>query len=709
MTAPSRPERPRSGGSGYSVGIDIGGTFTDVVVADHAHARLYTAKHLTTPADPAQGVLGALDLALTAAGLAAEALTRSVHATTLATNLILERQGANVAYITTDGFGDLLVIGHDRRGDADKFNLLYDKQPPLVPRRRTVEVRERLSATGEVVVPLDEAQAEAAIVELLAREPVDAVAVCFLHSHANPEHERRVGAIVRRLRPQLFVTLSSEVWPEYRELPRANTTVVSAYVGPTVTRYIEQLERRLTERGVRVGLQIMQSSGGTTSAASAAKRPIQLIESGPAAGVIAAAYAGGRCGIDDLISFDMGGTTAKAGVVTNGKPSITNDFAVGGYASAGLKRVATGYAVKLPVVDLAEVGAGGGSIARVDPGGIVRVGPDSAGSEPGPACYARGGVLPTVTDANLVLGYLNADYFLGGAMQVSLEAARVAVDEHLAQPLGLTIEEAAAGVHEIVNANMAAAIRVVTIERGIDPRGFTLVASGGAGPAHVVRLAEAFDIAQVLVPANPGVGSAIGLVVSDVVFDSVRTRVLSHADIDPAVIDALYRELTDTARSQVRAEGFDDSAIRVEREIDVRFRHQAHELGVPLDDGAITPATLVQAEAAFRDTYERLYGVRPGDPVEFVNYRVRAVGRVDKPDWAVDAQAHGPATPLNQRAVYFGEHEGFIDTPVYRRGSLAPGHTIEGPAIVEEPTSSIVVPPKWTASVDQRLNLIIRR
>ncbi|MEO8696380.1 MAG: hydantoinase/oxoprolinase family protein [Acidimicrobiales bacterium] len=698
-----------TGPSGYSVGIDIGGTFTDVVVADHANARLYTAKHLTTPSDPAQGVLGALDLALTAAGLAAESLTRSVHATTLATNLILERQGANVAYITTDGFGDLLVIGHDRRGDADKFNLLYDKQPPLVPRRRTVEVIERLSATGEVVVPLDEAQAEAAIVALLAREQVDAVAVCFLHSHANPEHERRVGAIVRRLRPELFVTLSSEVWPEYRELPRANTTVVSAYVGPTVTRYIEQLEHRLAERGVRVALQIMQSSGGTTSAASAAKRPIQLIESGPAAGVIAAAYAGGRCGIDDLISFDMGGTTAKAGVVTGGKPSITNDFAVGGYASAGLKRVATGYAVKLPVVDLAEVGAGGGSIARVDPGGIVRVGPDSAGSEPGPACYSRGGLLPTVTDANLVLGYLNADYFLGGAMQVSLEAARAAVDEHLAQPLGLTIEEAAAGVHEIVNANMAAAIRVVTIERGIDPRGFTLVASGGAGPAHVVRLAEAFDIPQVLVPANPGVGSAIGLVVSDVVFDSVRTRVFLHADIDPAVIDALYCELTDAARSQVRAEGFDDANIRIEREIDVRFRHQAHELGVPLDDGEITPATLVQAEASFRDTYERLYGVRPSDPVEFVNYRVRAVGRVDKPDWAVDAQAHGAATPVSQRAVHFGEHDGFIDTPVYRRSSLAPGHVIEGPAIVEEPTSSIVVPPKWTASVDQRLNLIIRR
>jgi N-methylhydantoinase A len=314
-----------------------------------------------------------------------------------------------------------------------------------------------------------------------------------------------------------------------------------------------------------------------------------------------------------------------------------------------------------------------------------------------------------VTDANLVLGYLNADYFLGGAMQVSLEAARAAVDEHLALPLGLTIEEAAAGVHEIVNANMAAAIRVVTIERGIDPRGFTLVASGGAGPAHVVRLAEAFDIPQVLVPANPGVGSAIGLVVSDVVFDSVRTRVLSHADIDPAVIDALYRELTDAARSQVRAEGFDDENIRIEREIDVRFRHQAHELGVHLDDGEITPATLVQAEAMFRDTYERLYGVRPSDPVEFVNYRVRAVGRVDKPDWAVDAQAHGPATPVSQRAVHFGEHEGFIDTPVYRRSSLAPGHVIEGPAIVEEPTSSIVVPPKWTASVDQRLNLIIRR
>ena len=692
----------------YSVGIDIGGTFTDLVLADHAAATLHAKKVLTTPQDPARAVIEGLEQLLGDVGLTARGITRCTHATTLATNVVLERRGARVAYVTTRGFGDLLVIGQERRGDEDKFNLAFEKRPPLVPRNRTLEISGRIGADGVVVEPLDEAQAVEAISGLLARETIDAFAVCFLHAYANPEHERRVGVLIARMCPDKFVALSSDVWPEYRELPRANTTVVSAYVGPTVQRYVEQLESRLRALGLNVGLQIMQSSGGTTSAEAAARRPIQLVESGPAAGVIAATVVGRRCGVDDLISFDMGGTTAKVSAVKGGKPSITHDFAVGGYASAGLKRVAAGYAVKLPVIDLAEVGAGGGSIARVDAGGVLRVGPESAGSEPGPACYLLGGSRPTVTDADLVLGYLNSRYFLGGTMTVSLEAAKAAVEEYLAEPLGLSVHEAAAGVYEIVNANMAAAVRFVTIERGIDPSEFTLVASGGAGPAHVARLAEAFGIRRLLVPADPGVGSAIGLIVSDAQVDMVQTRVIRFGQADPSEIQAHFESLAAAARQQLRDQGFDDAAIGIERAIDVRFVHQAHELEVVLEDGPITREKLAEAEKGFRQLYGSLYGVWPDDPVEFVNYRVRSVGTVDKADWLVDERASGPALPFDERSVYYGDQDGFADTPVYRRASLLPGHLIEGPSIVEEPTSSLLIPRKWTATIDQRLNLVIQ-
>lgn len=702
------------------VGIDIGGTFTDVVVVEERAgepARLYAAKHLTTPENPADGALAALDLALDEAAAQPTHVERIVHATTLATNLVLERRGAAIGYVTTEGFGDLLVIGHERRGDADKFNLEYEKQPPLVPRRRTVEIRERIGADGRVVRPLDEVHAAAALASLLEREPVEAIAICFLHAHANPAHEQQVAALVQRMRPDLHVTLSSEVWGEYRELPRANTTVVSAYVAPTVARYLDGLEQQLGARGVRTRLQVMRSNGGTTGVATAMRRPIQLIESGPAAGVIAAAYVGARCGIDDLISFDMGGTTAKAGLVQGGKPTIVNEFAVGGTASVGIKRVTTGYEVKLPVIDLAEVGAGGGSIAYVDTGGILRVGPDSAGSLPGPACYRRGGTRPTVTDANVVLGYVNPDYFLGGTMAIDADAARDALDEHVARPLGFDVVQAAAGIYEIVNANMAGAIRMVTVERGIDPRGFTLVASGGAAPAHVARLAEEFGIAQVLVPADAGVGSAVGLVASDVVIDHVRTAVVDGEAIDGAVlatIGAVYRDLEAAGRAEVEAEGFAAERIDVERSIDVRFRHQAHELTVPLRDatGSTTPlaaADLDAATGAFRALYAQLYGVDPADPVEFVNYRVRVIGRVNKPDRASTDRAVAPPHPYATRPVYFAEHGEHIVVPVHRRDALLPGHHVEGPAIIEEQMTTIVVPPRSDATIDAWRNVRITR
>ena len=682
-----------------ALGIDIGGTFTDLVLINRANSHINTAKVLTTPNDPATGVLTGIAELLADTEHDPAEVSQVVHATTLATNLILERKGGPVAYVTTAGFGDILIIGNERKGDAEKYDLFYTKQDPIVPRRRTVDVVERTGADGSEVVPLDMEQARMALADLLAREPVEAVAVCFLHSYANGDHERQVADIIAELDPEMYVAVSSEVWPEYRELPRACTTVMSAYVGPAVTRYIARLDQELAQQGIGARLQIMGSSGGIISAATVARRPVQLVESGPAAGVMAAAHIGRLSGIDDLISFDMGGTTAKAGLVRGGQTAIAHEFFVGGTASSGVKQINTGYPIKIPVIDLAEVGAGGGSIAYLDSGGALRVGPDSAGAEPGPACYDRGGTQPTVTDADLVLGYLNPGFFLGGRMAIRADLAHAAVAE-LAKPMGLSPEEAAAGVYEVVNATMAAAVRVVTLERGIDPRDFTLLASGGAAGVHVARLAEEFGIAEVVIPANPGVGSAVGLLASDVVTDHVRTQVIDSVGVDADVIKAIYAELEAVAVAEIEAEGFAADEIALEREIDIRYHHQAHELTVHLHGSDLDDAT-----NAFNELYEQLYGIRQTDPVEFVNYRVRVIGPVPKPDWSTDEVAAQPPVPLSYRPAWFGGE--MADTPVYRRHTLLPGPTIAGPAIIEETSSTLVVPEGWTASTNRHLSLVI--
>ena len=683
-----------------ALGIDIGGTFTDVVMIDRSDGSICTAKVLTTPDDPAAGVLDGIAELLAEAGYDPPEVSQVVHATTLATNLILERKGGPVAYVTTAGFGDILIIGNERKGDAEKYDLFYTKQPPIVPRRRTVDVVERTGADGSVVVPLDVEQARTSLADLLAREPVEAVAVCFLHSYANGDHERQVADIIAELNSDLYVAVSSEVWPEYRELPRACTTVMSAYVGPTVTQYIARLNEELAHQGIGARMQIMGSSGGIISAATVARRPVQLVESGPAAGVMAAAHIGRLSGIDNLISFDMGGTTAKAGLVRDGQAAIAHEFFVGGTASSGVKQINTGYPIKIPVIDLAEVGAGGGSIAYLDSGGALRVGPDSAGAEPGPVCYDRGGAQPTVTDADLVLGYLNPDFFLGGRMAIRADLALAALTE-LAEPMGLTSEEAAAGVYEVVNATMAAAVRVVTLERGIDPRDFTLLASGGAAGVHVARLAEEFGITKVVVPANPGVGSAVGLLASDVVTDHVRTQVIDSVDADASVVEAIYAELEAVAVAEIGAEGFTADEIVLEREIDVRYHHQAHELTVPLHG-----VNLDEAAAAFNELYEELYGIRQVDPVEFVNYRVRVIGPVPRPDWSTDQVADRPPVPLSYRPAWFGGE--IADTPVYRRHTFLPAPIVAGPAIIEETSSTVVVPDGWTASTDRWLSLVLK-
>src|SRR3954447_358545 len=511
----------------WVLGADVGGTFTDLVLTGGAGA-VHTAKVPTTPADPIEGIVRGVTEVLDDAGVEAAGVTRFVHGTTLATNVILQRTGAPVALVTTEGFADLLRLGRAAGVEEDRYDLHFPPAPPPVDPRLTFEVRERIDASGAVLVPLSDPAVEKVVAQVAAEAPAG-VAVCLLHAYARPDHELAVARALRDALPGAFVASSSDVWPEMREYERAMTTVVSAIVGPVMSRYLDELGSRLGDLGVTCEVQVMDSAGDVMTATRAAALPVATVESGGAAGVLAAGLVGRAAGVGDVISFDMGGTTAKAGIVRDGRPAITHDFQVGGKGSFGGARAGTGLPLKLPVVDLAEVGAGGGSIAAVD-GGIVRVGPRSAGADPGPASYRRGGTDPTVTDADLVLGYLDPAKLAGG-VTLSPERGRAALETHIAGPLDIDVVDAARAVHDIANAAMAAAIRVVTVQRGIDPRDFALVGFGGAGPMHVSRLADEFGITTVLVPWAAGVASAVGLVRADLGAE--------HRQPFPADLDAL--------------------------------------------------------------------------------------------------------------------------------------------------------------------------
>ena len=693
--------------SGVYIGVDIGGTFTDLVLAEDGSDRLHNVKTLTTPANPVEGVMTAVREALADVGRSPADVRRLVHATTLPTNLVLERQGARVAYVTTKGFGDIFQLSKQRPVGPDRFNLFYERTPPLVSRDMVVEVTQRMDHHGNVLTPLDVAAAETTLAALAPKRP-EAIAVCLLHSYANPAHEQELAGLIGRQFPNIHIALSSEVWPEYQEYERASTTVLSAYIGPTLATYVHALEQALAEFGVRCPLQIMQSSGGVMSAAAAARKAAYVIESGPAAGVVASAFLGGICDFPNLISFDMGGTTAKAGVIQNGAPRITHDFRVGGKTSSGARDA--GEPIKVPVVDLAEVGAGGGSIARVDAGGFLQVGPRSAGASPGPACYGFGGTQPTVTDANVVLGYLDPGYFLGGRMEIHPELSLRAIDE-LGQQLGLDTVTVAKGIYDLANTHMASAIRVVTLQRGIDPREYAITAFGGAGPLHVVKVAEQFDIPTVIVPLSPGVKSAFGLLVSDLAYDYVATTIMSAAAADCAALDAAFARLEEHGRADLAVEGEFGVGAEMQRSIDLRFANQALDIAIPMPNVPVTQNAIRQVEARFRQLYFDLCGMRPTDPCQIVNCRLRAVGMVTKPNLPTVPAGDGNATRAlkSSRQAYFSEAGGFVETAVYDRVQLLPGDVVSGPAIFEEPDSTTVCPPGYAAWVDMHLNLIVKR
>lgn len=690
----------------YFVGVDIGGTFTDLVIARSGEDGFRLVKTLTTPDDPVRGVMNAIKEALELVSIGADRLQRIVHATTLPTNLVLERKGARVGFITTSGFGDMFRIGKHKPMGADRYDMTYRRPPSLVPTGLVAEIAERMDHRGEVVIAFDQDQAERAVAQLVALKP-DSIAVCFLHAYANPAHERAVANIVRRLAPDIYLALSSEIWPEYQEYERASTTVLSAYVGPTLAAYVTRLEQALGALGFDRPIQIMQSNGGAMTARAAAQKAAYAIESGPAAGMVAAAHLARSSGYDRLIAFDMGGTTAKAGVVQGGHPRIVNDFRVGGHSSGG--RRDQGEPIRIPVIDLAEVGAGGGSIAWIDNGGFLQLGPRSAGAAPGPACYGLGGTEATVTDANLLLGYLDPAFFLGGRMQIYPERSMAAF-RALSDRLGISVLQVALGVRKLANVHMASAIRLVTLQRGIDPRAYMLAATGGAGPLHGVDIADHFGIGTVIVPLSPGVRSALGLLVSDLTSERVMMAQTAMADADPAVIGRMFTAMEAEAHAELARDGVAIADIDLERSVGIRFDSQALELDVPVASGMISLKTLAVIEAAFRQRYFEGAGLRPDEGCHLVKCKLRAIGRVAKPTMT-EHQPHdgnGSQAIKSLRPAYFEERGGLVDTTVYDRALLCSGDRMIGPAIIEEFDSTTICPPGHIASVDRHLNLLIK-
>lgn len=694
---------PPSAQGRYRLGVDIGGTFTDVVLVS-PEGKYWTRKVSSTPGDYAVGILEGVRELLSELVLDGDVIDEIIHGTTVASNTVLENKGAKTALITTLGFRDVLELRRLRIPHL--YSLFYQPPKPLAERRLRLEVLERIGADGEVVTPLDEDTIHTAI-ERIRADGAESVAVCFIHSYRNPDHERRVGEILRQELPGVFTSLSIDVLSEIREYERTSTTVVNAYLGPIVKGYIDSLLRQLHESGIAAPVRIMQSNGGVMSAAKAADAPVHIVESGPAAGVVAAHQVGIRSGEPNIISFDMGGTTAKASLIEDGQLSWTTEHEIGAGISLSSRLVkGGGHAVKVPVVDLAEVGAGGGSIVWIDRGGALKVGPQSAGALPGPVCYDAGGEEPTVTDANVVLGYISPEQLAGGAVELKPELAEEVLQRKVAAPLGTGLQEAAFGVHTVANVTMMRAIRAVSTYRGRDPRDFALLAFGGSGPVHAAGIARDLGIGRVIVPTAPGLHSAVGLLEALPEYHFVQTFFSPASEVDPDALTRAYEGLESRAVDALKAENYDDADIALHRSADLRYVGQAYELTVDAPAGKLAAADIASLVGLFHEEHERTYGHKaPDEPVEIVNLRTAARGRSDL------TRPKRPATGRSEsrgqsRNAYFGPDHGLLITPVLSRPDLGAAPR-QGPVIVEEYDATVVVPPDCTASLDQWNNIVI--
>jgi N-methylhydantoinase A len=678
---------------GARLGVDIGGTFTDVAL-ERGDER-WSAKILTTPEAPERAVIEVIHRVLGEAGLGPADLSIMIHGTTLATNAIIERKGAKTALLTTEGFRDTIEIRHENRFEQYDVNL--DLPPPLVPRRRRFPVRERVDAQGRVLVPLDEAGV-AALAGHLASQDIEAVAVGFLHSFTNPTHERRAGEILARHLPEVPVTLSSDVSPEMREYERFSTACANAYVQPLIGRYLANLETLLRRAGFACPLYLMLSGGGLTAVETAIRFPVRLVESGPAGGAIFAAEIARHCALDKVLSYDMGGTTAKICLIDELKPQTSRAFEV---ARIYRFKKGSGLPLRIPVIEMVEIGAGGGSVARVDRLRRITVGPDSAGAEPGPACYGRGGEAPTVTDADLVLGRIDPAGFSGGRMALDGSAAAAALSHGVAEPLGLALELAALGVSEIVDENMANAARVHAIESGKDARGRTLVAFGGAAPLHAARLAEKLGLDRVVVPQQAGVGSAVGFLRAPIAYEIVRSSLQRLETFDAERANALLAEMHAEALPIVRR-GAPDAPLTETRSAFMRYRGQGHEIAVPLPVRLYRGDDAQTLHALFEDAYRRLYHrVIPGVEVEVLSW-VLLLSAPPPAQTAAPPPSAAPYAPepARQRPVFDPERGEFVTVAIHERRDLRSGAHIPGPAIIVEDETSTVVTWLFTATID---------
>jgi N-methylhydantoinase A len=676
------------------VGVDIGGTFTDLVgVID---GKVVTAKTSTVPADPTAGVAESLRLA----HCLPRGLAELLHGSTIAINTVLERKGAQTALLTTRGFRDVYAIGRSNRIEA--FNLFFHRPKPLARRELTFEIDERLNAAGEVIRRLDERQVET-IAQQLHDAGVEAVAVCFLHSYANPAHERAAGEVLRRVNPGMFVTLSHEILREFREYERTSTTVLNAYVGPRVRSYLGTLDAFLRREDFRGNVHMMRSNGGVMSIRKALEEPVSMMESGPVAGMIGAGRLAAHLGIARAIGFDMGGTTAKTSLITDGMPAVEDGYVIGPPAS--------GQPMQLPVVDIVEVGAGGGSIAWVDPAGGLHVGPKSAGADPGPACYGKGSHDPVVTDADLVLGRINPDRFLGGGMKLDVAAARQAVHEKVGKPLGLSVEEAALGIAMIADSAMSLAVRAVSVNKGVDPRDTAMIAFGGAGPLHAVNIARQIFIPRVVVPKVPGTFSALGMLMASWRQDFVRTFVGRIGALDAAAAQAVMSELAAEGSAQLKRDGITEPGAGFRFFAGLRYVGQEHALPVPIGHAAMLTGDTAALRALFHVEHDRRYGQAAVDEqIEIINLRlVLTSARADTVAEEWMAQAWQPAEPAAEqsRKVIYGDAAAPVEARVLWRPAMQAGDVVIGPAVIEEPNSTILIHPGDRVTVTPAGHLII--
>ncbi|MGI9479450.1 MAG: hydantoinase/oxoprolinase family protein [Hyphomicrobiaceae bacterium] len=684
-----------------AVAFDIGGTFTDFVLHDAATGDTHTLKVPTTPADPSIAVLEGLDVILAKAARPAAAVETLLHATTVATNAILERKGAPTGLITTAGFRDVLIIGRQKRYET--YDLYISKPQPLVQRRHITEVGERVDADGQVIAALDMASVDAAI-DAMRAAGRETVAVALLHAYANADHERAIAARIAARAPDMLVSISSDVSPKFREYERTNTTVANAYVRPVVAHYLGQLETAFREQGLLNDFLIMQSNGGLVSPTIARDFPVRIIESGPAAGILMCAEIGRAEGHDEIVTFDMGGTTAKLGAIDNGTPAIMPTLEV----DLVRHKRGSGLPINVPAIEMLEIGAGGGSIARVDRG-MIAVGPDSAGADPGPVCYGRGGTAPTITDANVVLGYISPETFNAGAMRLDAEAARQAIARDIAEPLGLSAIDAAWGVYVIATSNMENALRLVSIERGRDPRRYAMVAFGGAGPVHAARLARSLGIPTVIVPQGAGVGSAIGLLQAEPRLDVSTTGLLrlddKHAE---AKITQIYANLKDRALREIEqvATGAEATWTRFAQ---MRYAGQGFEIRVELPATDIGPDYAQKAIAAFNAAYmQRNKFLDDEGVIEAVDWSlVATLPRTSPDDIGTGTLDTAATTAQGTRQCWFPDAGGAIETPVLTRADLAGGQALTGPAIIEDADCTIVVPPGDRARISTNGHLVI--